>query len=135
MLNARIGKEIVVRVRNEIGVVAQLTKLIADKGINVLAMNGWVEGQDAVIRLVTSDNLRVMDALREKHYNPHEKNVVFLEAAHKPGKLRHITEILAKEGIDLLHLYASATEDMDKCLVVFECANNDRAVVLLAAEQ
>jgi len=135
MLNARIGKEVVVRVRNEIGVVAQLTRLIADKGINIVAVNGWVEGPDAVIRLVTGDNLRVMDALREKHYNPHEKDVVLLEAGHKPGKLRHITETLAKEGIDLLHLYASATEDTGKCLVVFECTNNDRAVVLLATHQ
>lgn len=134
MLNARIGKEVVVRVRNEIGVVAQLARLIADKGINILAVNGWVEGQDAVIRLVTSDNLRVVDALREKHYNPREKEVVLLVAAHKPGKLRHITEMLAKEGIDLLHLYASAQEEEDNCLIVFECANNDRAVVLLATE-
>jgi len=135
MLNARIGKEVVVRVRNDIGVVAQMTKLIADKGINILAVNGWVEGPDAVVRLVTNDNLRVMDALRHQHYNPHEKDVVLLEAGHKPGKLRHITEMLAKEGIDLRHLYASATENDDKCLIVFECADNDRAVVLLATDQ
>ena len=132
MVNARIGKEVVVRVRNEIGVVAQVTKLIADKGINILAANGWVEGEDAVMRFVTSDNLRVVDALRERHYNPREKHVVLLEAGHKPGMLRHITETLAREGIDLHHLYASASADQDKCLIVFECGDNDRAIVLLA---
>jgi hypothetical protein len=132
MLNAKIGKEVVVRVRNEIGVVFQLTRLIADKGINILAANGWVEGADAVIRFVTDDNLRVMDALRERHYNPREQEVVLVKTGHKPGMLRHITEKLANAGLDLHHLYASATEDQDKCLIVFGCANNDRAVVLLA---
>ena len=132
MLNARMGKEVVVRVRNEIGVVAQITRLIADKGINILAANGWVEDQEAVIRFVTGDTLRVMDALRERHYNPREKHVVLLDAGHKPGMLRHVTEILAREGIDLHHLYASALPEQDKCLIVFECADNDRAIVLLA---
>jgi hypothetical protein len=132
MLNARIGKEVVVRVHNEIGVVAQMTRLIADKGINILAVNGWVEGQDAVVRFVTSDNLRVMDALRERKYNPNEKDVVLTEAGHKAGMLRHITDTLAREGIDLHHVYASASPQQDKCLIVFACANNDRAVVLLA---
>jgi hypothetical protein len=120
MFKARIGKEVIVRVRNEIGVVAQLTRLIADKGA------------DAVVRFVTSDNLRVMDALRERHYNPREKDVVLLVAAHKPGMLRHITDTLARENIDLRHLYASSADEQDKCLMVFDCGDNDRAVVLLA---
>jgi hypothetical protein len=132
MFNARIGKEVVVRVRNEIGVVAQLTRLIADKGINLLAVNGWVEGQDAVVRLVTDDNLRVMDALRERSYNPHEKEVVLTELGHKAGMLRHVTDTLARERIDLHHLYASASPSQDKCLLIFACGDNDRAVVLLA---
>jgi hypothetical protein len=132
MLKARIGKEVVVRVRNEIGVVAQMTRLIADKGINILAANGWVEGEDAVVRFVTDDNLRVTDALRERNYNPREKSVVLTEAGHKPGMLRHITDTLARENIDLLHLYASAVDAQDKCLIVFDCSDNDRAVVLLA---
>jgi hypothetical protein len=133
MLKAKIGKEVIIRVRNEIGVLAGLSRVVADKGINILAANAWVEGEDAVVRLVTDDNLRVMDALREKSYNPREKDVVLTESPHKPGLLRHVTEKLSQEGLDIHHLYASATADQSKCLLVFACANNDRAVVLLNA--
>jgi hypothetical protein len=126
-----MGKEIIVRVHNEIGVLAQLSRLIADKGVNILAVSAWVEGADAVIRLMTNDNLRVADALREKHYNPRENGVVQLEVGHKPGILRHITDKLAEKGIDLHHLYATAPDSQDNILVVFGSANNDQAIVLL----
>jgi hypothetical protein len=130
-MNARIGKEVTVRVRNEIGVLAQLSKLIADKGINILAVCAWVEGEDAVMRMVTNDNLRVMDALREKQYSPRESGVVLTEVGHKPGMLRHLTETLGQKGIDLHHLYATAPDDQDRILVAFASANNDQAIVLL----
>ena len=131
MLQAKISKELVVKVRNEIGVLANLTKLIAEKGVNILAANAWVEGSDAIMRLVTDDNLRAGDVLRAKSYNPREQDVVAVETPHKPGLLRHLTEKLANAGIDLHHLYASATGQQDQCLIIFACANNDRAVVLL----
>lgn len=131
MLRANIGKEIVVKVRNEIGVLAQLSRLVADKGVNILAASAWVEGADGIVHLVTEDNLRVMDLLRAKSYNPREAAVVLVESPHKPGLLRHLTEKLAEAGIDLHHLYASATATQDKCLIVFASANNDRAVVVL----
>ena len=35
MLKVKLGKEVVVRVRNEIGLLAQISKLVAEKGINI----------------------------------------------------------------------------------------------------
>ena len=131
MLKARISKEVVIRVHNEIGVLANLSKLIAEKGINILAASAWVNGAEGFVHLVTDDNLRVVDALRAKSYNPREQDVVLLESPHKPGLLRHVTERLAGAGIDIHHLYASAALDQDRCLIAFACADNDRAVVLL----
>ncbi|MCS7049787.1 MAG: hypothetical protein NZ483_10915 [Verrucomicrobiae bacterium] len=131
-MKAKIGKEVVVRIRNQIGLLAQISKLVAEKGINILAAAGWVEGSDGVVHLVTEDNLRVMDALRQKNFNPHEVDVVLVETAHKPGMLKHIAETLAGAGLDIHHLYATATADQNRALVVFACSNNDRAVVLLS---
>ncbi|MCU0770653.1 MAG: hypothetical protein MUE94_02635 [Verrucomicrobia bacterium] len=130
-MKARTGKEVTVRVHNEIGVLAQLARIVADKGINILAVCAWVEGPDAVVRMITNDNLRVMDALRERHYNPRESGVVLMESGHKPGMLRHITEKLAGKNIDLHHLYATAPDDQNRVLMAFASANNDQAIVLL----
>ena len=76
MLKARLGKEVVLRVENEVGVLDQIARTVAEKGVDIQAVSAWVEGSIAVVRLVTEDNRRVADALRSKNYDPREADVV-----------------------------------------------------------
>jgi hypothetical protein len=131
MLKARLGKEVVLRVENEVGVLDQIARTVAQKGVDIQAVSAWVEGPLAVIRLVTDDNRRVADALRSKNYDPRESDVVLTEVPHKPGMLRHVTERLARGAVDVHHLYASTVSKQGETLVVLATANNDRATVLL----
>jgi len=131
MLKARLGKEVVLTVENEVGVLDQIARTVAEKGVDILAMSAWVDGPRAVIHLVTDDNLRVRDALRAKNYDPTESGVVLTDVRHKPGMLRHVTERLTRESVDIHHLYATTVSDQGEALVVLATANNDRAVVLL----
>ena len=131
MLKARLGKEVVVRIENEVGVLDQIARTVAEKGVDILASSAWVEGAVAVIHLVTDDNLRVVEALRSRNYDPRESDVVLTEVPHKPGMLRHVTERLARGSVDMHHLYATTTPGQVESLVVLATANNDHAVVLL----
>lgn len=133
MLKTRQAKEVVVRMPNEIGGLDKMARVIADKGINILAVTAWVEGAETVIRLVTDDNVHVSDTLRANHYHAREAEVLVTDAPHKPGVLHRLTERLAKDEIDIHHLYATAAPDQERTLVVFATANNDHAMVLLNA--
>ena len=133
MLKTRPAKEVVVRMQNEVGALDEMAKTISDKGANILAVSAWVEGAQAVIRLVTDDNMRVMDSLKARRYEAREGDVLVTEAPHKPGMLHRITEKLAQGDIDIHHLYATGIITQETCLVVFATANNDRAIVLLNA--
>lgn len=133
MLKTRPAKEVIVRMPNEIGALDRLAKTVADKGVNILAMCAWVEGAQAVIRLLTDDSVRVVDALKPRNYDVRQSDVLVAEMPHKPGILHRLTEKLAQGDIDIHHLYAAATGAQDRCLVVFATANNDRAMVLLNA--
>ena len=131
MHKARQGKELVLRTANDINALAKLSKVISERGLNILAMSCWEEGGEAVIRLVTDDMLRTTDVLRENGHDSDEKDVVLVDAVHKPGILRHITDVLAKQDLALSHLFGSATLNQDECLVVLNCSDNERAIVLL----
>lgn len=131
MVKAKLGKAVVVRTGNEIGKLAKLSKHVAERGVNILAMSAWIEGAEAVIRLVTDDALRTMDVLRDNGYSPHEQNIVLLDAPHKPGILRHLTDTLSRESIDIAHLFASAPINQDQCLVVLNTSDNERATAIL----
>ena len=65
MKTARQGKEILVKIHNDVGIMRDLAKIVAEKGVNLLAASSWVEGKDGYIRLITDDNLRAKDALVE----------------------------------------------------------------------
>ncbi|MGH9374393.1 MAG: hypothetical protein ACRD15_22985 [Vicinamibacterales bacterium] len=133
MLNTRFAKEVTIRMQNEIGALDGLARAVADKGVNILAVCAFVDGAQAVIRLLTDDSVRVMDALRARKYEAREVDVIVTDAPHKPGMLHRITEKLARGAIDIHHLYATASQAQEQCLVVCATANNDRAMVLLNA--
>ena len=133
MLKARPAKELVLRMPNEIGTLNTISKTLSDKGINITAASAWVEGAEAIIRLITDDNARAADALKAQRYATREADVVVAELPHKPGMLRRVTEALAQDGIDVHHLYATSVTAQDRVLVVFATANNDRAIVRMNA--
>ena len=129
MIKARMAKEAIVRMNNRVGVLAQVTKSLADMGLNIEAVIATVEGAEAVIRIVTSDHQRTVDALRDQRLEVQEARVVVAEVEHRPGLLREITEKLARQHIDLSYLYSTALGD--KCLVVFSTTNDDWAIRVL----
>jgi hypothetical protein len=131
MKTARIGKEAVVQVPNRMGMLNRVARLMSDKGIDIQAVVATLDGTDAVIRFVTDDHQRTMDVLRANDLNPQEARVVLVEVDNRPGLLRHVTERLIAENLDLAYLYASATANAEKCLLVFASNNNERAVVVL----
>jgi hypothetical protein len=131
MLKAKLAKEVVITLRNDVGTLHRIARTVSDKGVNILGTNTWVDHDQAIVHLLTDDTQRTVDALRSAGFTPREADVVVTEVAHKPGMLRSLTDKLAHAGIDLHHLYATATTSQDRCLLVFASANNDRAVVVL----
>jgi hypothetical protein len=114
-----------------VGALSTVAKIVADKGISVSAVCSWVEGNVAMFRMITDDNLRFSDDIRAKGMEMLETEVIWVEVPHQIGLLRVMTERLASQGINISHLYATATTDHLRCAVVLATSNNERAVVLL----
>jgi len=132
MVSAKHCKEISVRVLNDIGILAQLTRIVADKGVNIRAVAAWVEDENkGMVRLVTDDNLRAMEALRAHSYAPEEVASVEVLMHHSPGMLSSICDKIGSGGINIHYLYASAPVSDETCLGVLATDNNERALVLL----
>lgn len=131
MAGARCVKELVVRAENRVGLVGEIARILSDMGINILAVRVEVVGEEALIHLLTDAQLYARDALREAEFPLEEREVVALELPNRPGFLRRVTEALARQGLDIHYLYATAAEGSDRSLVVFSCSNNGKAVLML----
>ena len=126
------GKEIVLRVKNDIGILADVSRLIAERGISVKAVAGTVNGDVCTLRLVTDDNLRACDILHEHAYKPVEESVVLMDVLHKPGMLKKLSTRLGAEGVDIRRLYASTSDKDADCLMVLHTTNDAKALVALS---
>jgi len=129
--SAKLEKEIAVTVINKIGVLADMSKLLTEHGINIVAVAGYGTEKEAKIMLVTEDSLRASDALRKAGYKSLEENeVVLLELENKPGALKHITAGLASEGIDIKQIYGTTCSGSCPARIVLSTNNNEKTLVI-----
>lgn len=126
-----MGKELVVRAENRVGLVADIAKLLSTQGINILAAAVFVVGEETELHLVVDAHHYALESLRAGEYITEEREVVLVELPNRPGFLRRITEALARRNLDIRYLYVSAAEDTPRTLVVLSCTHNGKAVLLL----
>lgn len=133
--NASLAKELVVTVANKIGVLADMSRILADHGINIKAVAGYSDKAQAMIMLVTDDNLRAVEALKEKNYSSIvEKEIILIELENKPGALKAVTAKLAGAGIDINYIYGTACPSGCPASIAISTGANEKALVVFKAK-
>ena len=125
------AKEFVLVSGNKVGALSKVAALLADHGIDILAISAQAAGGVALMNLVTDDALRTKDLLAKKGLKAQENEVLLLEVEDKPGVLMRITQRLAAKKIDILNIYASAPASYGPCVLVLSTNNNQKAQITL----
>ncbi len=132
---ANIGKEFVVSVANKVGIMANMSKILADHGINIEGVAGYVSNNEAKIMLVTDDTIRAKEALEKNGYkNIKENEVLVLELENKPGALKIVTAKLTSEKIDIRYAYGTACPSGCPARLILSTSNNEKALVSFKAK-
>ncbi len=131
MLDAQLRREIVVKTENRTGLLAEISRLLGDMGINLLSIALDVVDEIAVIRLLATSQSYAREALKDAGFSVEERDVVVVELPHHPGFLCRVSEALARKEISLVDLHATVSEEGSTGVVVFSCSDNGRAVQML----
>jgi hypothetical protein len=131
MIDARLQQEIVLRSEDRVGVLAEITRILSDMGINLLSVRLQSDEGETVIHLLTSSQSYAVQALRESGFEIAERDVVLLALPHHPGFLRRTSEALARKDISISDLHFSVPEEGKVGVVVLTCSNNAHAVQIL----
>ncbi len=129
------GQEVVVRRKNEIGILFHISALLSDKDVNILAIGAGTCGEDCLIRLMTTDNRRAEQLLAENGFVCEEEDIILARLSHQPGSLKQVAKILAEEGLDIGHIYAATDARQSDCLIVLHTSNDEVALARLEAVQ
>lgn len=128
----KLVKELVVTKANKIGILANISKVLADNGVNIEGVAGYAIDKEASIMLVADDSARASDALKKAGYKPIKENeVILIELVNKPGALKSTTEKLAAGGIDIRYAYGTVCPAGCPTGLVVSTSDNEKAVVLL----
>ena len=129
--SVKLGKEFVVVSENKVGVLSKVAAMLADRGIDIVAISAQAAGGVALMNFVTDDALHTRDLLAKKGLKIQENTVLLLEIEDKPGALVQITRKLAAKKIDILNIYASAPASYGPCTLVMATNNNQKALITL----
>ena len=134
MVAAELGKQLMIRVEDHVGTLAEITNLVSPSGINLIAICAYAVGKTVAIMLVTDDNNGAKRLLQKKGYQVQEEEIILLTIDNKPGSLQKVTDKLAQGGIDLRLIYGSVDKGSENTRIVVITKNNLDAMMIIKTE-
>lgn len=99
------AKELKVRVEDRPGMLGEIATALGEKGVNIRALNAWVEGEMGVGRMVVDKVGPAKKALAAHGWTVEEKDIVELELADKPGALGEAATALGEAGVNIEYVF------------------------------
>ena len=129
-----LGEELVITTKNKVGLLADISEMLAQRGINIESALGYESGNTAKLMLVTSANLTILGELKKRKYKSvKETEVVMVELENKPGALKVVTTELKNAGIDIRYLYVTSPLTLGGgSRMVLQTSDNEEAMALLS---
>lgn len=125
MIEAILGKQLIITVDNKVGTLAEVSGVVSSSGINLVAVCAYAVDNKGVIMFVSEDNKKAAKLLKEKKYNVREEGVILLTLDNKPGELQRITKKIAEAGIDLTLIYGSVEKKGKTSRIVLISEDNE----------
>ena len=129
-MEAKIVNQLVIPVKDEVGLLGRLLGLISDKGINVQAYCVYTNSGSGTLLMITNNDIAAEKALAEQGFEPAEEEVLVLTVDNKVGICADISKKLGHAGINIKYSYATP-ESLSKAVVILCTSDNDRALKLL----
>ena len=128
-----LGEELVITVKNKVGLLAEISELLASRGINIESALGYESGKTATLMLVTTANIAILSELKKKYKSVRETEVVMVELEDKPGAMKVVTTELKQAKIDIAYLYiTSPSRPGGSSRMVIQTSDNENAMALLS---
>lgn len=124
-------EQISVFLENRAGRLAEVTKTLAENGINIRALSLADTSDFGILRLIVTDNEKAKEALKAKGFTVGRTSVVAAEVGDHPGGLHTILETLNAGGVNVEYMYAFVTQSGHNAILIFRFDRTDQAIEVL----
>ncbi|MBR6185669.1 MAG: ACT domain-containing protein [Clostridia bacterium] len=125
-------KQISVFIENAPGKLADFTRILGEKGIDLLSLSIADTTSFGILRGIVADWEKASKLIEEAGYTVCLTDVLAVEVPDRPGGLAGILTMLSEKGIEIEYLYSFVRNKSDKALIVFRVPDTDKAQAILS---
>lgn len=125
--------QISVFLENRAGQLAEITGVLAKKGIDLRAINIAETSDYGVLRLIADKPQEAAATLLEQGFILSMTPVVAVSVPDEPGGLAKVLDVLAKENIDVEYMYSVFGQVDGLAHMVFRVADTEKLIAVLKA--
>ena len=96
---------IIVMAKSEVGVIADITAVLADAGVNILTINTENTGETGLVIIITDDNDAALGALTAAGFRAVIDDVLVIRLRDEPGALAKVAEKFKNAGVNIQSLH------------------------------
>lgn len=124
-------KQISIFLENKSGRLAQVTKVLGEKNINIRALSLADTTDYGILRLIVNDPDTALDVLKQEGFAVRSTDVVAIQVSDHPGGLAAILKALEDLGVNIEYMYAFVGKSQENAVVVFKIQGIDLAIPVL----
>ena len=99
------AKEFTVTIKDEPGALGKCFLALAERGVNILAFQSYVEEGESLVRFVADDVAGAKAVLSGLRMNFEATDVAVIRMAHRPGELGRAASRLGEKQINIDYSY------------------------------
>src|SRR5271154_4694493 len=125
------AKEFTVTIEDKPGALGNCFLALAERGVNILAFQSFVEERESLVRFVADDSASAKAVLGSLHMIFEETDVAVVRLPHRPGELGRAASWLGEKQINIDYTYCGLEPGSTRALMVFGVDNLTKAAKLL----
>jgi hypothetical protein len=119
-------KQISVFLENNAGRLGEVTRVLAQAGINIRAISIADTADFGILRLIVDKCEEALAALTGAGFTTRESNVVAVEVNDTPGSLAVVMKLFQESNVNIEYLYASLEGQTGKAVIIFKLEDHDK---------
>jgi len=125
------AKEFTVTIEDKPGALGKCFNALAERGVNILAFQSFVEERESLTRFVADDPPTALAVLGGMRMNFEQGEVAVVRLPHRPGQLGRAASRLGENKVNIDYSYCGLEPGSTQALLVFGVDNLSKAAAAL----
>ena len=126
-------KQISIFAENKKGSMREITRVLAEQGISILALVTNDSAEFGIVRMVVSNQELAFDVLKKAGYMVHADTVIAVKIGDEPGSLDRLLLELLESNVNVDYLYMSYDRNNAVPIAVIKTPDIDEVAECLTA--